>query len=82
MARVVAIREPSGIGIAVPLRQAAMKRWSSVRWPLSWPLRALLVLRFRPAQTLAWVKLSSRALQPPAAASSVSLGKRGLPVVR
>ncbi len=81
VARVVATRESSEMGIAAPARQASMNSSSSGRWPLSWPPRALVVLALLPDQTVARPKLSSRALLPPDPASSVSLGNRVLPVV-
>ena len=80
VALVTAIRSSSGIGIAAAVRLASTNRASSARWPLSWP-RARLVLCLRPAQTVAFLKLSSRALRPPPAASNVSFGKRVLPAV-
>ena len=81
VALVVATRDSTGMGIAAPSRAASTKHVSSARWPLSWPPRARMVLWPRPAQTVAFLKLSSRALRPPAAASSVSFGKRALPAV-
>ncbi len=74
VALVVATSDSSEIGIGPPVRTASAKSSSSCRWPLSWPPRARVVTRLRPVHRLARWKLSSRALRPSAAASSVSLG--------
>jgi hypothetical protein len=60
------------MGIGAPVRQASTNWASSAPWPLSRPPRDFVELRRRPTQTAAFLKLSSRALRPPAAASSVS----------
>ena len=78
VARVVAIRNSSAMGIGAPVRTASMKDAISARWPLSWPPRALLVVRLRPVQTVAWVKLSSRALLPPEPGVQRLLGEAGV----
>src|SRR4029077_4133052 len=81
VALVVATSDSKEIGIGAPVRQASTKCASSAPWPLSWPPRDRVVLRRRPAQTMTDWKLSNLALRPPAAASNVSFGKRGLPPV-
>ena len=81
VALVVATSESTGMGSAAPARLASTKRASSAACPLSWPPRARNVLFPRPAQTVAFLKLSRRALRSPPVASSVSFGKRELPVV-
>ena len=60
------------MGIGAPARTASTNCVSSACWPLSWPPRDRVVLACRPLQTVAFLKLSRRALRPPAAASRVS----------
>ena len=74
VALVVATSDSSGMGIGAPVRMASTKRASSRCCPLSVPPRARMVPRRRPFHTAADWKLSSRALRPPAALSSVSFG--------
>src|SRR6185437_1780796 len=81
VALVTATRSLNGIGMAEPDLTASTNCASWLPWPLSWPPRARMVRCPRPVQVMAFLKLSSRALEPSAAASNVSFGKRTLPVV-
>ena len=82
VARVVATRDSSGIGMAAPVRTASTNALQLRRWPLSCPASTRRPFFPLDDHTVTRWKLSSRPIRPSPMTSRVSFGKRGLPSVR